>query len=230
MAAALIAFLGLSIINFVAHTLWVIILGTLLQGIPSGMFSTLAITYAADVCPKVVTEYLAACINMCWVLGQVLSLGLLWLMAMQTNSSYQDFHIRLPIGLQWVIPPVVIIGCYFAPESPWHLARRGLYDDALASLQRLSFSSDFTGAQARLDEIREVIKLEDKMQVGYTYLDCFRGSNRRRTEIGIMVSTGQLISGFAIASQVVFFLNLTGFGKVESFKVAFGESTPAVAI
>ena len=213
MAAALAAFAALASINFCARSLKVLAAGTLLQGLPCGMFSTLATTYAADVCHGALADKATSCINACWVIGQVLSAGVLW----SVVDERPELSVRMPISLQWLIPPVVIAGCFLAPESPWYLARRGRYDAALVALRRLSRGD----AAERLAEIQELVKTEQEMHVGGTYLDCFRGSNRSRTEVAIMCSAGQLLSGFAIASQVVYFLQFAGLEDRDSFKMAF---------
>ena len=213
MAVALVSFTALAWINFCARSLGVLVVGTLLQGVPCGMFGTLATTYAADVCPPALADKVTGCINACWVIGQVISARVLWFVVDKSSMM----AIRMPMSFQWIIPPFVIVGCSLAPESPWYLARRGRYEAALIALQRLSRSD----AAERLSEIQDLVKTEKEMDIGGTYLDCFRGSNRARTEIAIMCSAGQLLAGFAIASQVVYFMQLAGLESRDSFKMAF---------
>jgi len=213
MVAALASFAGLASINFTARSLGALAVGTLLQGVPCGMLATLATTYAADVCSSAVADKVTGCISVCWVIGQIISAGVLW----SVVDDGSERSIRMPISLQWLIPPVVMLGCCFAPESPWYLARRGRYEAALAALRRLSRCD----AAERLAGIQELVETEKAMLVGGTYLDCFRGSNRPRTEIAVMCSVGQLLAGFAIASQVVYFMQLAGLASRDSFKMAF---------
>jgi len=213
MAAALASFAALASINYCARSLGTLAVGALLQGVPCGMLANLATTYAADVCPPTVADTVTGCINASWVIGQVLSAGVLW----SVVNDGSEMSIRIPMSLQWFFPPLVIVVCCLAPESPWYLARRGRYDAALDALGRLSQYD----AAARLAEIQELVGAEQEMRVGGTYLDCFRGSNRARTEIAVMCSAGQLLAGFAITSQVVYFMQLAGLDSRDSFKMAF---------
>jgi SP family general alpha glucoside:H+ symporter-like MFS transporter len=53
-------------------------------------------------------------------------------------------------------------------------------------------------------------QLEIDASAGTTYLDCFRGTDRRRTEIVMMVFAMQLLSGQNLIGQGVQFLNSVG--------------------
>jgi MFS transporter, SP family, general alpha glucoside:H+ symporter len=46
--------------------------------------------------------------------------------------------LRSPYSLQWMWPVPLMIGIYFAPESPWWLVRKGKIDAAKKSLLRLT--------------------------------------------------------------------------------------------
>lgn len=211
-----------------------IVAGTLLQGIPCGSFATMASTYIAEICPPTVASFLTAFVSCCWVIGQLSSSGILW--AMIGREGVAAF--RIPMAVQWIIPVPIVIGCYFAPSSPWWLARRGRLSEALESLKLLSNSSvrfrsvTTTSNPAsspaspimRLVEIQQVIAVEeDELHVGSTYRDCFRRINLRRMEIAVMTNLGQNIAGFALASQLVDFMRLAGLDSSDSFKMAFCE-------
>ncbi len=223
MACAVLSFLFLSIINFVGQSLPVVLVGTLTQGIPCGMFATIATSYTADICLPTVRDLMASYISNCWVIGQVLVNAVLW----ATVNVHSEFSFHLPMSFQWLFPIVVGIGCYFAPESPFWLTRQGDFDGAHRSLERLCSPQSPISPSQRLADIQQILKLEEEMHVGGTYLDCFKGSNLRRTEIAIMVSVGQLLSGFAIASQVPYFLQLAGLASTDSFRMAFCKSATA---
>lgn len=51
---------------------------------------------------------------MCWVVGQLLGTGIL--RASVHNTS--EWCYRLPFALQWAWAMPLLIGVYFAPESP----------------------------------------------------------------------------------------------------------------
>lgn len=81
---------------------------------PWGILQTLAATYAAEVLPVALRPYLLSGLNMCWVLGQLISLGTVrGTMKLSVDVSY-----RLPYALQWVWALPLLIAVMCAPESP----------------------------------------------------------------------------------------------------------------
>jgi len=83
----------------------------------------------------------------------------------------------------WPVP--LMIGIFLAPESPWWLVRKGKTEAAKKSLLRLTShheGSDFD-ADETIAMMVHTTALEDKITAGASYLDCFRGVDRRRTEV-----------------------------------------------
>lgn len=78
----------------------------------AGMFQTLSVAYASEVCPVVLRGYLTTYANICWVIGQVLSSGVLD----GFLSSSGEWAYRIPFALQWIFIPPIAIGVFFAPE------------------------------------------------------------------------------------------------------------------
>ena len=88
---------------------------------------------------------------------------------------------RGPFALQWLFPTILLLGLPFCPESPWWLVRKGNTQAAARSLRRLGFKDVDTS----LESIRRTVYVELVDQMETSYLDCFRGVDLRRTEIGI---------------------------------------------
>lgn len=137
-------------------------------------------------------------VNGCWVLGQLLASVVLRAVAGRADSwSY-----RIPFGLQWVFPLPIAVAVYFAPESPWWLVRQSRFKDAIVSLRRLrtkpATDSDETfesGLKRTLESMKRTDEREKKAQSGTRYWDCFRGVDRRRTEIACMCWIIQTLCG-----------------------------------
>lgn len=148
---------------------------------PWGVFQTLCITYASEVCPVAMRGYLTTYVNFCWGLGQEIAIGVIMSMLKRDN----EWAYRIPYALQWMWPVPLMIGIFFAPESPWWLVRRGKLDEAKKSLLRLTSLSRETEFDA--DETVAMMvhtnALEEKTTSGATYLDCFKGHDLRRTEV-----------------------------------------------
>lgn len=105
----------------------------------------------------------------------------------------------------WTIPdpgslPSQLI---FAPESPWHLVRRGRHDEALQALDRLSDGT--VDNRETLSLIQHTVALERQLDVGSSIRDCFKGTDLRRTEIACVVWSSQIWTQFALASGTYFF-------------------------
>jgi hypothetical protein len=147
---------------------------------------TLSTTYACEVVPTVLRPYVTAYVCMCWGAGILLSSGVVRAVA----GLQGDLGWRLPFALQWVWPVPLIIGAYFAPESPWNSVRRNNMDEARESLMRLR--QDTPGkdleVEATLAYIRHTTALEQAETANASLWECFQGTNLRRTEI---VSTRQ---------------------------------------
>jgi SP family general alpha glucoside:H+ symporter-like MFS transporter len=118
-------------------------------------------------------------------------------MASTTQWSY-----RIPFALQWVFPLPILLAVYFAPESPWWLVRQSRAEEAKANLRRLRNKPKDTNEEDHektldrgLTEMYETNQREKEQESGISYLDCFKGTNRRRTEIACMSWVIQTLCG-----------------------------------
>lgn len=123
---------------------------------------------------------------MCWGAGILLSSGVVRAVA----GLHGDFGWRLPFALQWVWPIPMLIAAYLAPESPWNAVRRGKIDLARKSLIRLRQDTPDKEREvnASLAYIQHTTALEQAETVNAGFLECFQGTNRRRTEIVSILS------------------------------------------
>jgi MFS transporter, SP family, general alpha glucoside:H+ symporter len=129
-------------------------------------------------------------------MGQLIAAGVL--RGCQTIDS--DWAWRIPVSIQWVWAPFIFVGAFLAPESPWWLIRKGRYDDARISLEKLTSSSagipyDSRGAVSMIKHTNE---LEKAMSAGVGYTDCFTGPDARRTLIACIVWLTQALCGAAM--------------------------------
>lgn len=64
MMACLVMIIGFTAIFFTAQTVTDLLIGEILCGIPWGVFQTLTITYASEVCPVALRGYLTTYVNL----------------------------------------------------------------------------------------------------------------------------------------------------------------------
>ncbi|KAF2274245.1 putative MFS alpha-glucoside transporter [Westerdykella ornata] len=220
--ACLIAIIGFTAIFFTAQTVVHLLVAEILCGIPWGVFQTLTITYASEVCPVALRGYqVTTYVNFCWGLGQVIGIGVIKAML----SRDDEWSYRIPYALQWMWPVPLLIGIFLAPESPWWLVRKGRIDEAKKALLRLTSldrETDFD-ADETVAMMVHTTALEEKITAGASYLDCFRGTDLRRTEIVCAAWAIQNLSGNAFSGYSTYFLQQAGLDPSRSYDFALGQ-------
>ena len=209
-------------IFFTAQNVIALEVAEILCGIPWGVFQTLTVTYASEVCPVALRGYLTTYVNFCWGLGQVIGIGVIKSMLPRGDSQWAY---RIPYALQWMWPVPLLIGIFLAPESPWWLVRKGRLDDAKRSLLRLTSRNRETAfdADETVAMMVHTTALEEKITRGGSYLDCFKGSDRRRTEIVCMVWAIQNLSGNSFSGYSTYFLEQAGLPTSKAFDFSLGQ-------
>lgn len=216
--ALIIAFTA---VFFTAQNVETLQVAEILCGIPWGVFQTLTITYASEVCPVALRGHLTTWVNFCWGLGQVIGIGVI-----KSMLNRQDqWAYRIPYALQWMWPVPLMIAIFLAPESPWWLVRKGRIEDAKRSLLRLTSlnrETDFD-ADETVAMMVHTTALEEKITRGATYWDCFKGTDLRRTEIVCMVWAIQNLSGNSFSGYSTYFLEQAGLATSKSYDFALGQ-------
>ena len=194
--------------------------GEFLAGIMYGTYVVLAPTYASEVCPVALRGILNAGMNLAYVIGQFIASGAGdGVSKMTTQWAY-----RIPFAVQWVWIPILCTALWFAPESPWWLVRQNRPAEAEAVLRRLCRASANIDIQAKLSMIETTTLHEKEVEKDTSYLECFRGTNRIRTEVALMVQTWQVITGISLIGYAVYFFELAGLPVSASFDMGVGNT------
>jgi SP family general alpha glucoside:H+ symporter-like MFS transporter len=220
MLGSLSLVIGFIFVLFFAPNKETLLVGELLLGIPLGVFQTLTVTYASEVCPVVLRSYLTTYVNLCWVMGQLIAAGVLY----GLQSRPDEWSYRIPFAIQWVWPIPIMVGVFLAPESPWWLVRKGRNADAVASLKRLTGTSDpdFNPEEtvAMMDHTNQ---LEKEIEFGTSYIDCFRGIDLRRTEVVCLTWAAQNLCGAGLMSYSTYFYIQAGLPSSNAFAMSLGQ-------
>lgn len=150
------------------------------------------------------------------MIGQLIANGVI------AGTSQLDSHwaYSAPFAAQWAWPALILLGLPFAPESPWWLVRKGRLDEAERSLRRLA--SPKVDIKPALAMIIETDTLEQELDAGSTYKDCFNKVNLRRTEISVGVYTIQVLSGIYLVGYATYFFELAGLPTDQAFDMSVG--------
>jgi MFS family permease len=207
---------GLVFIQFFARSLSVLLVGELIGGLVLGCFVVIAPAYASEVCPMAIRAHLTSYVNLCFVIGQLLGNSV----TAVTSKLTDHWAYSIPFVLQWFWVAILLPGLLFVPESPWWLVRKGRIDEAERILRRLA--SDKVDIPSTLAAIVETDRLEQELELGSTYWDCFKGVNLRRTEISIGVYATQVLSGIYLINYGTYFFQLAGLPTEQAFYMGIG--------
>lgn len=185
---------ALIFIPFFAPSLGVLVAGEILCGLCWGQFSITAATYASEVCPLPLRAYLTSYINITWIFGQLIAACVM----RGVSGLDSEWAYKIPFAIQWVWPVPLFISVLFAPESPWWLVRQDRLDEAEAALKRLITKDSNVDTKDTIAMMVHTNQLEESIETGTSYIDCFRGTDRRRTEIACMAWATQVFFGLPI--------------------------------
>lgn len=215
---SLLSICGFIFIPFFAPNAPALLVGQFLCGIPWGVFATTAPAYASEVCPTALRGYLAVYVNLCWALGQLISAGAQSAFA---NNDTQWAY-RIPFAIQWAWPVPLFAILSLAPESPWYYVRKGDLDKATRMLVRLSSSAQQNEARKSVNLMVRTNELEKSLEENTSYIQCFKGIDRRRTEIACMAFAAQPLCGSAMGGTPTYFFVQAGVPQFISFKMSVG--------
>lgn len=114
------------------------------------------------------------------------------------------------------------------PESPWHLVRKGRLEEAEKSLIRLQSKSADIDPKQTLATIVHTNNLEEELSMGSSYMDCFKGFERRRTEIACIAFAGQMFAGAPFAYNSTYFFQQVGLDTDTTYNLNVGGTAMAL--
>ncbi len=101
------------------------------------------------------------------------------------------------------------------------MVRRGRLAEAEKNIRRLTNPELFSDQDVKntVAMMQHTNEIEIENSSGTSYIDCFRGIDRRRTEIVMMIFASQLLSGQNLIGQGVQFLQTAGISTDLSFSL-----------
>ncbi|UZP46499.1 hypothetical protein NXS19_014311 [Fusarium pseudograminearum] len=203
-------------VEFASTSIEMFFAGKMVNFIAIGAFQNLCTAYVADVSPLAIRSTTIGFCNLAQCIGPFIS-AILSNFSSQwdTNWSWQSL-----IVAQWGFAAVALVGQIAMPESPVFLVRKGKMEQARKALGRMY--SDPEDASGHLERIKLTLEEAESQNLG-SYLDCFKGTNLRRSLIAIMVFLSEPMSGLGFVSNYgALMYQYLGIGDKKSFQIQIG--------
>ncbi len=141
----------------------------------------------------------------------------------------------------WPVP--ILLVCIFCPESPtWRkspprpslrrftdrssaVVGHGREAEAEAAVRRLQSAKtgfDIATPQETVALLAETNAFERRLTAGVGYMECFRGTNLRRTEIAVGTWTIQQMCGPVLQTYAIYFFEQAGLATSQAFNMTLG--------
>ncbi|KAK1715320.1 general substrate transporter [Colletotrichum lupini] len=185
----------------------IFIVGRILLGIALGLISITVPAYLMECSTPTNRGQLMAFYTQFLTTGNVIACGI-----SLATSKYNDSRSwRITIAFQLVLALIVVIGVFFCPESPLLLAKKNQKSEARRALAILR-NADVNSLEVddAMVEIENYIT-DQNTHGSARFIECFRGTDLRRTLIGVAMSF------FTISTGITFW-----FGYGTTFFAAAG--------
>ncbi|RKP08472.1 sugar transporter [Thamnocephalis sphaerospora] len=180
-----------ALLQTIASSLAVLILGRFIAGLAVGMLSAIVPLYLSEIAPKEKRGALVSAQQLTITIGIVIS----FFTNFGSDQLEGDLAFRLPFGIQMVFSTFMIIGMVFLPRSPRWLVAQGRVKEAMEVLVRVRDS--VSDAQQELDEIQDSIRLEREIGNG-SWRELKDNGMWRRVLIGIGLQMFQQLTGINV--------------------------------
>ncbi|KAJ5771631.1 hypothetical protein N7520_002160 [Penicillium odoratum] len=215
--AGIVSMVGTAVL-YTANTRGLVLAGKMITGAAIGAAMAAGTSYASEIAPLKLRGPIQASLVLFVVLMQGLGLGIVRIFV-----PYDDEQaFRNVFAVQWAVGFIALVAFTLAPESPVYLIRRGKIEEAKKVMGQI-----YSGHSNIDDRIAYLIMTmeEEKAQAHnkeVTYLDCFRGTDLKRTlTVAFLYSTNNWAGG-AFLAQSTYFLLTVGLPAVHCFDIGIG--------
>ncbi|KAH8901108.1 MFS general substrate transporter [Thozetella sp. PMI_491] len=182
-----------TVIQTAATTLAGMISGRIFVGCGIGMATNFILVYQSEISPQRLRGVLLGTFSFTVGLGSFVGTCV-------NQGTYQRdsrCSYRIPLLTQLACPVIFLCGAWRPPNSPRFLVSRGRIQEAYSAHRRLFGSSEAIagGRERGVREIIAFVEFEKQGQKSTTVLDCFRGTDLRRTLIAVDLMTSQNFAG-----------------------------------
>ncbi|OQE26800.1 hypothetical protein PENSTE_c005G04773 [Penicillium steckii] len=180
---------------------WMIV-SRLINGIGTGILNATVPVYGSELADYESRGMFIAMEFTLNIVGVVVAYWLGFGLSFISNGT-SEFQWRFPIAFQIIMLLLLILGCWFFPESPRWLCMMGRRDEAMYVLRRLRGSENDRAIRLEMREIQTIVDLEAESEENITYFHMLFGIGQgdlhiaRRVQLVIWLQILQCWSGIA---------------------------------
>lgn len=217
-----LTFVGVAL-EFVSTEVQLFFAGKFINGFSLGILTTTCLTWVSEIAPLPMRGLMTGLCNVAFCIGPFVCT----LIANTTANWTNPWSYRALFAAQWGFGATSILLAPFMPESPWYLLLRGNDAGVLKALRRLGHSA--SSAESHLAAMKLTKNAADSETEGASFLECFRGTNLRRTIITVMPFSIQAFSGVVwISSYNTYYFQLAGISTSRSFAIGCGAQALSI--
>jgi len=180
------------------------LVGRLVQGWGVGGAMAGAQTYLSESVPTSLRGSAMALSPTFMLLGELIGAAVIFACEKKESSAAY----LIPFGSQWIFTLLPFALAIMLPESPSYLIRKGDHDKAQKSMRSLHTAEiDVTPL---LSQIELSIVHEQETSQELSYVDCFKGVNRRRTMIVAFAFMVPSFFGVPLLASASYFMQVIG--------------------
>lgn len=191
------------------------LLGKMAEGIAIGVIIVSTQTYMSEVVPQRLRGPALALFPILTLFGQLVATGVtLGLEGMDTPWSY-----RIAVATSWPFSVIPVLLGIFLPESPALLLRRDQNRSAWLSFVKLHGETTAAQCEDLFEDMRKAVNEERRKSNKVRYLDCFKGTNLRRTFIVVFANVLPDLFGLTMLGNATYFVQQLGMSSSLSFVI-----------
>ncbi|KAJ5620789.1 hypothetical protein N7510_004773 [Penicillium lagena] len=180
------------------------LVGRAVQGLGVGGAMAGAQTYLSETVPTTLRGSAMALSPTFMLLGELIGAAVIFACEHRDSSSAY----LIPFGTQWITTALPFVLAIIIPESPSYLLRKEQYDKASDAMRSLYDAN--MDVSPFLEQMRLSIIHEEDISAEISYLDCFKGVNRRRTAIVAFAFMVPSLFGVPLLASASYFMQVVG--------------------